>query len=278
MADELWIGSTQVSPNQAGLYGTRNMVVEGTDFGTPPEELFLQDSPSGDGQVYLGSWSGGRPVQLTISTNMGATGTLAKGQSEAAALTALIRPGPVVLKVVRDNPAGGSYSRVLRVVPVGRPGWTYSSSPGKPGVSPRGHVLWVAELKAPYPWWRNASASTTSDTTTGTTPKAIAITRSGDLPCGCKISISTSGTLNQVTVTDGVNTMVINAGFSGTAKYVDWKHTIPGEVSVSSGVTFSGRPNIELHSATTTLTFTPGAGSTGTHTFQIDHYPTWETA
>ena len=280
MADELWIGSTQISPDQPGLYGTRNVLIAGTDLGTPPEDLFLQDIPSGDGQIFLGSWTGGRPVKLAVSTDMGSSGTLAKGQSEAAALSALIRPtsGPVSLKVVRDNPGGGSYSRLLRVVPTDRPGWSYSESPGRPGVSPRGHVLWLADLLAPYPWWRNASVTTTSDTTTGTTPKAIPVTRSGDLPCGCKISISTTGTLSQVTITDGVNTMVVVAGFSGTAKSIDWKHTIPGEVSLSSGVSLSGRPNVELHSATTTLTFTPVAGSTGTHTFTIEHYPVWETA
>lgn len=278
-ADQVHINGTQVHPAQAGAYGTRNVLIDGTDFSDVPETLFLQDNPTKDGQILLGSWAGARPFTVMIATDMVGAGTEAKGKDEAIALNRLCSPvnGLVEFKVVRDNPAGGIYTRVLKAVPTGRAHWRWSRGNDGPGVRANGNVLWQREFLAPYPWWRG-SVEDETNTTSGTTPLALVCTRLGDIPCGVKISISTAGTLGQVTITDGVNTMVAVATFNGTPKVIDWHHTTPGQVDWTTGITFTGRPNLEMHSATTTLTFTPVAGSSGTHTILAEWYPLWEMA
>lgn len=279
-ADAIHLNGTQIHPDQPGLYGTRNVLVDGTEFPDVPETLFLQDNPTKDGQILLGSWAGARPFTIVVFTDLGATGTEAKGKDEAAALNRLCSPvqSLVEFKVVRDNPAGGSYSRVLKATPVGRAHWQYTAQPGGLGVRPSGNLRWQREFVAPYPWWRNATATPDSFACSGTSPNSKALARTGDLACGLKVSISTTGTLPGITLFDGVNTMVLVASFSGTAKWVDWHHTIPGQVDWSPGIAFAGRPHLELHSDPTTITATPAGGSSGTHTVGIDWFPLWEMA
>lgn len=278
MADALYLAGTQVGLGDpvsapSGGYGT--VYVAGLDWGAPGRELFMDPRPLGDGVAFRGQVAKDRRLTMIL---VGDAGSLAKAQDTWQAVADLIRAasGPVSLRYDRTDGAAASTSRELLVVPVDPPSWSHARG-GEPGIKPSG--TWVMPLTfiAPFPWWRNYTETTTTLNPSGTTPANSAITRGGKLVCGMSIAIPTAGTLGSILISDGSRSMTATATFGGTPKTIDWYYTDPGSTgAIPSGVTLSVPAHVSMHSATTTITVTPGIGSSGNHTVTIKHKPLWE--
>lgn len=277
MADQLWINGTQVHPQVAMTYGSISVV--SLDWGTPDTETFLDPRPLADGMVFRGQVTKDR--RFTLVLNVDGVGSLAKGQDTWEDVLDIINAsnGLVNYKYVRDGGGGGTVTRQLMALATSEPAWTWvrGGGMGTPGLRPNGNVVVELPCVAPYPWWRNATDTDETITTSGTTPANKVLTRSGMLPVGLLVKVSTTGSLAEMTVSDGVRTMVLSATFNGTPKGVDWYYTDPTATSIDSGVTISTTSHLSLHSASTTITITPGAGSTGDHTVALSWYPAWKT-
>lgn len=279
MADALYIAGTQVGIDSqtapTGGYGT--IRVASLDWGTPDEEAFYDARPLMDGVVFRGAVSKSRTVRLSLFLE---PTSYSKGQTSWDAVQTLFRSAtPISLRYDRTNPAGGTISRELLARCVGKPGYAdvRGGGAGTPGLRPNGNAFFNCELVAPFPWFREYTETTTTLTTTGTTPVATpTVTRGGRLTCGLRLHISSTGTLNSVTVSDGSRSMTLTGTFGSTPGIVDWYYTDPTATS-TSGLTLSIPAHLSLHSATTTLTVTPGGGSSGTHTVQVKHKALWET-
>ena len=55
-----------------------------------------------------------------------------------------------------------------------------------------------------------------------------------------------------------------------------WVHGESLPTSPHAGVTIGVPASLSLHSDPTTITFTPGGGSTGAHTFRVRWKPIWK--
>lgn len=281
MADILKIGGstgTQVGLDYTtaptGGYGEVGVVA--LDWGTPSDVLFLDPRPLSPGMIFRGRASKDRTLTLAMFGKD--AGTLAKGQTTWEKLQDLLTgSSPVSLYYKRDHPTSGFIERELLAVPVDVPGPALVKGGGEPGVRVNGNLLMVTSWVAPFPLFRSVTEESVSFNCTGTTPNATVIARTGQRPCGVKVSVSTTGTLGSITISDGNRQMVLTATFGASAKSVDWYHADPTGTSIDSGVTLSIPAHLSLHSASTTITATPGGGSSGTHTITVYHYPLWET-
>lgn len=276
MADAIYIAGTQVGlDGQAAPSGGYGLIwVSELDWGAPSEELFMDPRPLGDGMAFRGGVAKDRKLTLTL---FGDAGSMAKAQDTWQAVANLIRAtsGPVSLRYDRTDGTGGSVSRELLVVPLDPPSWAHALG-GEPGIRPSGTWVMPLQFTAPFPWWRNYAETTTALAPSGTTPDSEVVTRSGTRPCGMSIAISTAGTLPSILVSDGSRSMTLTATFSGTPKTIDWYYTDPSATSIASGVTMSVPGHVSMHSASTTITVTPGIGSSGSHTVTVKHKPLWE--
>lgn len=281
MADQLFVNGVELGLEAvaapAGGYG--EIYVVSLDWGTPDAELFFDPRPLADGRSFQGSRAQDR--RFTLGLAIDEPGSYAKGQSTWEALLDLFRAdeGPVQLKYIRTNPEGGSFTRELLVVPEGMPGYANvrGGGAGVAGIRPNGNAIQLWSLVAPFPWWRDVSVTaTTTLTCSGTSPDSEVITRSGKRACGLEVKISTTGTLPSITLSDGQRTMVLTATFNATPKGVDWYYTDPTATSIDAGVVISIPAHLSLHSDPTTITATPGLGSSGTHTVTIKHRAIWE--
>lgn len=280
MADTLAINGTTVGLEAvsapSGGYGS--VLVVALDWGVPDVVQFLDPRPLGDGKVFRGQVSQDRKFTLGLA-GYGA-GSLAKGQDTWQAVLELLRntAGAVSYKYTRTDGTGGSVVReLLAIVDGDLPAWQLVDKPGEPGMRPNGNWLMTLSCRALHPWFRNFTETTTTISPSGTTPANSAITRSGTRPCGLQVKVSTAGTLGSITISDGSRSMVLTATFNATPKGIDWYYSDPGATSIDSGVTIGIPSHLSMHSATTTITATPGIGSSGNHTVTVKHKPVWET-
>ena len=275
MADALLVNSTQVHPDQPCFsYGTTNVVA--LDWGTPDSELFLDPTPLGDGLMFRGRVAKDRKFTLRLA--VADVGSMAKGQDVWQEVLDLLNAhaGLVEYRYVRADGLGGTVDRTLLATVQGEPAWSWMPSGGGDGLRPNGNVVVTASCIAPWPWFRDSDPFTREASSSGTTPAAIVVPRGGQLACGLEVKAKTAGALGSVTVSDGNRSMTLTASFGSGYKGADWYFTDPQGWSADAGVTIGIPASLSLHDDPTTITFTPGGGSTGTHAFRVRWKPNWK--
>jgi len=278
VADESFrIDSTQVHPNVAWTYGTMWMLPSGP--GAADVDMFLDSRPMESGLVFRGRVTRDRPFPLRLYVDLGSSApSRPKGYQNWEDLLDLLsaEKGLVSFQHWRDDAVSGTVKRELLAQVIEEPPAAYVVGGDEPGIRPNGNILFETQCVAPFPWWRTVGGATDSIVVTGATPNDKAIARGGQLVCGVRISITTTGALSAMTVSDGVRSIVLTATFGASAKYVDWYCTDPTATEIGSGVTINRDAHISLHSDPTTITCTPNGGATGTHTVALTWYALWK--
>lgn len=278
MADTLHVNGTQIGLDDIAAPGSGYGYVRvvGLSWGTPDSAQFLDPRPLGDGKVFRGSVPQDRRFTLTISGH--SSGSLAKGQDTWLAVLNLFRTntGTVSFKYTRTDGAGGTVTRELLAVVAGElPGWELNRS--GIGMRPNGNFLMQIPCLAPYPWFRSYVETDSTLTLTGSASNSVVVTRSGSRVCGVQVKVSTTGTLDAVTIQDGSRSITLTATFNSTPKGVDWYYADPSATVIDSGVVVSAPGHISLHSSSVTFTGqSVSASASGTHTIAFKHKPVWE--
>lgn len=230
-------------------------VIEWVTFTSPSPTLYGGDIELGAPRIT------GRRFSFWVNSVFDGTATSTTGAhwEEIEDLQALFNPGAsglVELKTQRKDAGNNTISRSIWVRCVSASPATVVRDAGSSGIlmrPGRGQIRYKVDCYAPFPLWRDTTASTTACTTGATTCTA---TIGGPFPVGVKVTFDSVSGATSCALSNNQNAYVVTFTSPATTTVGDFYYTDPTTYSLTTATVNTSAMFVLSGATTNTITKT----------------------